>query len=160
MAGKQNWLVKLDTDTDTVLFLTRADKMVRQRFALRELPTAIREKLALRGLKVTLEERTSEIPGAALTAKMEGRQEVYDLWLTGAWEKERQGGPGFTVKIEYEAIAALLDCSVSDAVKAVRSKPEEEREKFLKSEKVQAKVREMQADREESDATPNLDDLL
>jgi hypothetical protein len=154
-AIKQTWRVEIDEVKQEVRYFTRADDTLQQTFKADDLPEHIRNMLAIRGIKVTMEERCSSIPAAAIQSSMDGRTAVWETWCSGEWGKKRKGG-GATVRIEIQAIADLKSVSVAAIRKQLKDNPELA-QKLFSSEKVQAKVRELEAaSREDVD----LDDLL
>jgi hypothetical protein len=138
--SEQVWIARLDEDAMCVEFITRADGVVRQTFQVADINEVHRNRLLLRGLKVTLEERTSAIHGAQIQAKMAGRQSYADLWETEEWTKARVGG-GFTVSIHFDAIAMVKGCKVQDVRDAWTELDDDTRQGIIDSEEVQAAIK-------------------
>ena len=155
MAGKQNWKVKFLAGAGIVKFLTRADDVVRQEFDVNEVHANHQDLIKVRGLKVPLEERTSDIPGGDIERKMKARHEVFEQLKTENWAKARTGG-GFGVRIEIEALANLKGITIAQARASLAKLDEATQEKILSGSKVQAEVQALQAGEEIAD----LDDLL
>lgn len=148
MAGKQNWKVSFDVKNGIVKFLTRVDNQVRQQFSIHDVHEAHRDRILVRGLKVLLEERTSDVPGADIESKMAARQAVFELLQTERWSKERQGG-GFTVGIHIEAIARIKGCTVGQAQDAYRKLDEDAQKALRASDAVKAVIAEIEEERGE-----------
>lgn len=157
MATKQTWRVELDEANQEIRYFTRSDDKLRQTFKVADLPTEIRNRLAIRGVKVTMEERNSSVPAAAIQASMDARDDVWDLWKSGTWAKQRTGG-GFTVRIEIQALAAIYETTTSAIRESLKGYSEEEIRKIFTSDKVKAKIAELRD--AETEETVDLSDML
>lgn len=101
----------------------------------------------LYGLSKLVQDRTSDQSSEA--SRLDGMQEVYDRFVAGVLEKERESS-GPTVSAEVEALAELQGVSVAAIQKALRSYEAAQREKILANPTVVAKANEIKAARAEA----------
>jgi hypothetical protein len=106
-----NMVLVFPAGTDT----TRAENAL-EAFDLLKLPDAIRDRLALAGLRTVLQQRTSDTDAGP--AKLVAMRNVYNYWRTTAqWEKPREGFTGNRVPAWLpSAIQAAKGCSSSIAL--------------------------------------------
>lgn len=147
MASKkeQTWTVELDEERMEVIYRTAADDKIRQRFKWSDVHLALHDRIGLRGLKVTLEERTSQVKARDVDLKMAARAYYADLFQQGLWSKPREGGGPRKFDIRIEAVALMKGTAYKAVQAALDALEDEIAEAYLESEKVRAKVEEMQA---------------
>ena len=157
MSKTQTWAIDLDESRDEIRYKTRTDDKVRQTFKVEELPAAIRDWLALRGVKVTMEERISDVPRSDVQGAMDARQAVWAMWCAGQRNKVRRGGIR-TVPVAVQALADVKGASIAAVQKALGELDEDARRRVLSSDAVKARIAEIED--EAQDATDlDLSDL-
>jgi hypothetical protein len=115
----------------------------------------LRNNIVLYGLSKLLQDRTSETPTGP--GKVAAMRELMAQFEAGTWSAERKAGAP-VVSPEVEAIAQLKGCTVAEAQKALRSHPQEVRDKIYANPKVKEIADQIRAARENATAV-GLDDL-
>lgn len=111
----------------------------------------------LYGLSKLCQDRSSDVKAGP--EKLAALREVFNQLVAGQKERARVVGSP-VVSVEVEALARIKGITIPDAQRALKNYDKEQKEKILANPKIVELARQIEAERANSEATVELDDML